>query len=247
MLAERRLLARAEVKAAVSGPLAVDYARTYGWNGIATVHNGVDCRTLSELADARHTSRGEFGYSDDDFLIVTPARFIASKGHQFLLDALEMLRRDHEFEPKAFICGVGPTLEQVRKDVARRYLHRQVTVSPSIPHETLFPLIAAADAVVLPSLAETFGIAAAEAMAVGATCVLTDISGFRELTAGVDCALIVPPADAEALAAAIWRLRSEQGLARELGLTAREHVCGRFDIGPCATQWIEILGALPRA
>jgi glycosyltransferase involved in cell wall biosynthesis len=243
MAAERRLLAGAELKVAVSQAVRDDYAQCFGWHDIAIAHNGVDCRGLVRTAAALPAARAEFGYSDSDFLMVTPARYVVKKGQRVLLDALERLRHDHGFEPKLLMCGVGPLLESIRTEVIVRGLASQVTVSPVIPHERLLPLIAAADAVVLPSLREPFGIAAAEAMALGAACVLSDVDGFRELTAGADCALLVPPGDAESLAAAVLRLHSEPQLAAGLGAAARRHVCERFDIPACAARWIELLEA----
>ena len=90
-------------------------------------------------------------------------------------------------------------------------------------------LITRADVFVFPSLWEGQGNALLEAMAVGAPIVATDIPSTREtLTDGVD-ALLVPPADPPALAAAMARLLGDRELAGRLGAAAAERA-DAFDI-----------------
>ena len=68
-----------------------------------------------------------------------------------------------------------------------------------------------------------------EAMACGTPVVTTGISGIPELVRdGVD-GLIVPPADARALADSMQRLHDDRALAARLGVAARETVRERFD------------------
>lgn len=237
---ERFVLHASDLCVAVSEAVRRDYAAYFGLGNIKVVHNGIDCRGLQAFLPVnRESVRAGFGFSSDDFLIVTPATFVAKKGHGIWLDAIQHLRDTHNFMPKVMLCGDGPLFETIALDAARRGLAGQVKLSPVIPHEKLFPLMVSSDAVVLPSLREPFGIAAAEAMALGAACVLTDVDGFRELTKGADCALLVPAGDPLALADAIDRLQRNPNFAAELGKRAKAHVCATFDITPCASRWSE--------
>ena len=68
---------------------------------------------------------------------------------------------------------------------------------------------------------ESFGIVLVEAMAAGVPVVASDIAGYREVVRhGVD-GLLVPPNDADALAAAIRRVLSEPQLAATLAAAGR--------------------------
>ena len=62
-----------------------------------------------------------------------------------------------------------------------------------------------------------------QAMLAELPCVTTPIGGIPELAEHERTALLVPPRDAAALAAAIARLAADEGLRRELGETARKH------------------------
>ena len=61
-----------------------------------------------------------------------------------------------------------------------------------------------------------------QAMLCELPCVTTAVGGIPELAEHERTALLVPPGDAEALAAAIERLVIDEGLRRELGETARK-------------------------
>ena len=77
-------------------------------------------------------------------------------------------------------------------------------------------LVGADVAVAAATGQESFGYSVVEAMAAGVPVVASDIEGYREVaTDGVD-ALLVPPADAGALAAAIGRVLDDGGLAAGL-------------------------------
>lgn len=63
-----------------------------------------------------------------------------------------------------------------------------------------------ADLCVFPSLYESFGLAALEAMACGAEVVASDTGGFRQTLGPAKCAVLVPPGDARSLAEALHRV-----------------------------------------
>lgn len=239
---ERVVLSSADLCVAVSRAVRHDYETYFGLSGIKIAYNGIDCAALGRVLPVdRAAVRAEFGFAPDDFLIVTPASLLAKKGHAVLIEAVAHLRDTWGVRVKALLCGDGPLKAELAGDIARRGLGDQVVLSPVIPHARLMPLVAAAEAVVMPSLREPFGIAAAEAMALGVPCVLTDVDGFREISARVDSALLVPPGDSAALARAVDRLRREPGEAAERAARARADVCATFDIGQCADRWIQLL------
>jgi len=71
-----------------------------------------------------------------------------------------------------------------------------------------------------PSRYEPFGLAPLEAAQAGAALVLADIPTYRELWDGA--AVFAPADDAQAFAAALNRVASDDGLRRELATSAKE-------------------------
>ncbi len=96
---------------------------------------------------------------------------------------------------------------------------------------------------VLPSRAEGFGLAAAEAAACGLPVVATDASSLPEIVVDGTTGLLVPTDDDDALATALTRLLHDPGLAATLGTQGREHVARRFD----RRQTLDRLLALTRS
>lgn len=91
---------------------------------------------------------------------------------------------------------------------------------------TMVALLAKARALVMPSLAEGFGLPVAEAMAMG-TPVVTSAGGALAETAG-GAALLVDPLDTAAIAAAIARVAQDDALCHALAEAGRARAAARF-------------------
>lgn len=112
----------------------------------------------------------------------------------------------------------------VRARIAQHRLEGAVRLAGFVSDETLACLCSAATAVVVPSLAEGFGLPAVEAAASGAPLALSDLPAHRE-TLG-DAALFFPPESTEALTGALARLAGDESLRRDLSARARAAVAG---------------------
>jgi hypothetical protein len=85
-----------------------------------------------------------------------------------------------------------------------------------LTREDVAALFSTAHVVVDPSLFQGFGLVGLEGMASGAACVLTDSGGINEYAVDGANALVVPPRDEKALAAAIRRLALDAPLRAKL-------------------------------
>ena len=104
--------------------------------------------------------------------------------------------------------------DAVRRRIDALGLGAGIVLPGYVSDEALACLYSGATAVVLPSLAEGFGLPAVEAAACGAPVVLSDIPAHRE-TLGDD-ALYFPPRDAAMLAGLVQRLLGSDMLRRSL-------------------------------
>jgi glycosyltransferase involved in cell wall biosynthesis len=114
-------------------------------------------------------------------------------------------------------------------------------------------LLAELDIFVLPTLKRGEGcpVALLEAMSCGRACIVTDVSGSRDVVQNEKCGLIVRPEDVEALAAALCRLVSSKEMRGALGTLARERVLQNYTVEKEAAAlkaiYEEILGPRRRA
>lgn len=101
-----------------------------------------------------------------------------------------------------------------------------------VPAGELAAHVAAMDVLVLPSMgggAESFGIVLIEAMASGKPAIATDIPGVRRVVDQDLNGFLVPPGDAEALAARLRQVVEDRGLRARLGVHGRNKAVERYD------------------
>ncbi len=141
-------------------------------------------------------------------LVLAVGRLHAQKGYEVLLDALPLLGPD----VTVAVAGDGPLAAALAARAPQvRWLGRRTDVAD---------LYAAADVVVLPSVWEARSLTAQEALLAGRPLVATAVGGLPELLG--DGALLVPPGDAAALAAAVCGLLEDPAAARQLAERGRE-------------------------
>ncbi len=163
---------------------------------------------------ARFTSAGGSGAPGGVPTILSPGRLVWEKGHQDVLRALALLRREgaHEQAARArvLIVGRGPEEKRLRAYAQELGLSAQVEFRGFIPYEQMPAVYADASCLVLASLPTTyweeqFGMVLAEAMAAGLPILASSSGAIPEVTEG-------PPPRARLFAPGDW-----VGLARLLG------------------------------
>jgi glycosyltransferase involved in cell wall biosynthesis len=91
-------------------------------------------------------------------------------------------------------------------------------------------LLASVNVSVMPSLNEALSNVLLESMAAGAPTVATRVGGTPEAVVDGQTGLLVPPADADALATAIIRLLADTALASHLGHAARQRIADVYSV-----------------
>ncbi len=193
------------------------------------IHNGIDLdRVRPSAPDARGRIRRELRLGDADVLL-TVGRLHPEKGQSYLFRALPGLRRR---APRPFVlllAGAGQCEAQYREELAGlrcQDIVRFLGFRHDVPD-----LIAGADVVVQPSVAEAFGLAVAEALYLGTPVVAARVGGIPEIvTDGVD-GVLVPPCDPRAIEDALAGLLNDpHSRQRLLGAgTTKVSRCFRFE------------------
>jgi glycosyltransferase involved in cell wall biosynthesis len=148
-------------------------------------------------------------------IVLGVGRLAAQKGFGTLISAAARWQ-SRPAVPLLLIAGEGPLDAELRRQAgtdgaAVRFLG---------PRDDVPALLAAADVVVVPSTWEGQPLIVQEALRAGRPLVATRVGGITELT-GEDGALLVPPGDPAALAAAVSRLLDDPQAAARLSAAAR--------------------------
>ncbi len=96
-----------------------------------------------------------------------------------------------------------------------------VHLSGSIPRSKMPQFWNSVDIAVVPSLSESFGLVALEALACGVPVIATAVGGLKEVVVDGECGLLVPPGDAASLSSALRALISNTSLRERLAAGAR--------------------------
>jgi glycosyltransferase involved in cell wall biosynthesis len=148
-------------------------------------------------------------------VVLAVGRLAPQKALDVLVDAAARWRH-REPAPLTVIAGDGP-LKAALADQAGTAGTEVLLLGA---RDDVPALLAVADVVVLPSRWEARALVLQEAMQLGRPIVATRVGGTPELT-GPDGAVLVPPGDPDALAAAVVAVLDDQLLAARLGGAAR--------------------------
>jgi len=187
-------------------------ARGIAPDAVEVVPSGVDTQHFRGL-DGR-AARARLAIEPDEPVLAIVASLHERKGHAVLLDALALLANDG-VRPLVLAAGTGPEGQGLRDLAARLGLASRIRWLGRVPD--VRPVLAAADVVVMPSLAEGLGVAAIEAMAAGRPVVASAVGGLPELIRDGEQGSLVAPRDPEALAAALLRCVRDPALRERLG------------------------------
>ena len=196
------------------------------------IENGVDTGRFRPDPEARDAVRAELGLAPQDLVVGAAMRFDPMKNLPGWLDAAVRVLAAMP-GTRFVLCGQG--MEPGNASLAGLLKARGLegTVSLLGQRPDVERVLAGLDVYLSASLGESFPNAAAEAMACGVPCVLTDVGACARLAG--DTGRVVPAGDSDPLARAVIELLSLPAPERAaLGPAARERVAADFSMARMA-------------
>ncbi len=240
-LARRKYLSGVEHYIPIS-EAAADSLRSAGVpdERMTLIPSGVRVSSFRD-AEGDRSLLAAWGAPEGRFVIGTVAALEKEKGLDVLVRAAGIVLRGRD-DCTFVIIGEGAEIGSLREGIDRAGLSRRVVIAEPVRRlEIVMPLFTL---FVLPSLVEGMSTSLAAAMASGRAIVASRTGGIPEVV-GDDAAVLVPPGDAEALAAAIGMLLSDPRRREELAEIASRRA-GRFDIGRTIEATITLYRSLER-
>lgn len=229
----------------------------------ATVYNGIPLQKLDRYQREmdRAAVRSALGYGADDFVVLHIGTICGRKGQIYTAKAASALMssgsvpnmkvlmvgaryiRDHEI---AYIDHIKETITSAGLSWAR-YEDTPVDQRGVAPftimdiQSSVLRFYMAADVVLVPSLNEVLPLVIGEAMAFRKPIICSRIDAIPEAVTHETEGFLIPPADADALGAAIKRVYDSPALAKRLGDAGRNRVERQFSYAFMCLRYRELM------
>lgn len=223
----------ADLTVAVSEAVSARHesARVVTSRSLRVIPNGVDTAHFRPDAMRRESTRRLLGLGEE-FTWLAAGRLMWKKGYGQLLRAFSSLGRG-----VLLVAGEGPQEAELRALASElaadvRFLGQRSDIAD---------LMRASDAFVQASVVEGLPVALLEAASSGLASVTTDVGGTAEIVRHERTGYVLPPGNAETLAAAMSRMMSlPVAERRALGLAARDHVAAHYETAVVLSKWEDL-------
>ncbi len=230
----QKLLARRAHVVAITAHLA-DYMRALGATRVLVAHDGFRAARFADLP-SRAEARATGGLPQDAFVLGYVGRLHTMgmpKGLDTLIEAIALATKEEAPLNLLLVGGPPEGIETLGVHWAALGLSLERLHTPGqVPAEAVPRYLAAMDVGTLPlPWTEHFAYHASalklfEYMAAGCAVLASNLPSTAEVVRDGETALLVPPGDATAWAAAIRRLRDDPALRERLSAQARQEVQG---------------------
>jgi len=210
--------------------------KIYHVNGV-----GVDISRFHSVdAAEKHALRAEYGYSDDDFLMIYPADFCERKNQNMLFDALKILLDKHN-NFRLLLPGLEEKAQPFIDYAKQIGVYDKVDVLGY--RRDIDRLVGMCDASLSSSRQEGLPINLIEAMAIGNAIVATDVRGNNDLVEQGVNGYLVPLNDSKAMAECILKLYNDKSLSEKFKNNNRKMVL-KYEENSVISEMIKIYGEL---
>jgi glycogen synthase len=199
------------------------------WNGVDPAK--YDPAKVSN--EERLTLRRRYGVQDNETLLFFIGRLVTVKGIDKLVRAMPLVLKDFP-NTKLLVLGIGDLEQEIRCIADGLGIHDKIIMRAEfISEEERIRHYAAADAVVLPSLYEPFGIVCTEALSMAKPTVVgaRGTNGMREqvIPSGEkQCGIHVNPFEPKDIAWGITQVLQSPDKAKQWGQNGRQRVIEEF-------------------
>jgi len=136
---------------------------------------------------------------------------------------------------RLLVVGDGPDRAMAEARVEQAGLSQRVHFAGNVRH--LEPVLRACAVFVLPSQTESFGLAAAEALASGVPVVASRVGGLPEVVRHGETGFLEALDDVGAMSGRVAQLLDDEGLRLRMGEAARADVVARFRAQPVVDRY----------
>ena len=171
----------------------------------------------------RNESRRILNLDLQENIVLFVGRIDSLKGIDYLVEAMRQLGQKFPFRLQVVggSLDASPELNELKSKIQEADLTDRVDIIGSVSQEKLVYYYNSCDIFVMPSLHESFGLAALEAMACGIPVVVSDVGGLKTFVTDSETGFLVAPANANEIAVRIALLLENDSLRNQMGEKAQ--------------------------
>lgn len=203
---------------------------------VSVICNGIDTAGWPFAMRRKHDGPAE---------LLFVGRLEYEKGVHDVIAALPRIRRTHPGTTLT-IAGDGTQYDWLVEEARKNKVTKAVNFIGRVDHSGLLELLHRADAAVLPSHYEPFGIVALEAAAAGTPLVTSNVGGLGEAVINGKTGVSCPPRNVGALAAAVRQVLDDPPAAQQRALAARDRLNHDFSWQHVAAETSDVYLAAKR-
>lgn len=193
---------------------------------IEVIPNGIDMDSFNLQFD-KEEFRKKYAL-DDEKIIFCIGRHVYEKGVQLLIEAAPDIINNCE-NTKFIIAGKGEMTEGLKERVRGLGLEKKILFVGYMENEEKIKMYKVADAAVVPSLYEPFGIVALEAMAAGCPVVISDVGGLKELVEHKVNGLKAVAGSRDSLRDNLLMILKDEELHKAVGENCNEFISNKYN------------------
>ena len=195
-------------------------------NKIELIYNGIDLDKIDKAKENPVDLKQEFGIANNKIIIGNIGRLSYQKGHEFLVEAVELLKQQRD-DFIVLIIGDGERAEEIKNLVSSKGLDDHIIFTGF--RDDVYNLLPGLDFLVHTARWEGFGFVIAEAMAAGLPVVSTDVSNISEIVVDGKTGYLAEAEDSEDIASKMLKM-IEQKNKNDFGIKGRKVIEEKFSL-----------------
>lgn len=207
------------------------------------IYHGVDLKMFTPMD--KNIARARLNLPVNKHVIFTAKHHWPQYGIEYLIKSIpEVVSKVGDV---LFVIGGDGPLRAFHESLARSLgVSDYVIFVGQIPRELMPYYYASSDIVVVPSLQESWGLVATEAMASARPVIASNVGGLREQVIDGFNGFLVPPRDPKAIADRILYFLENPSEIEKMGLNGRRLAEERFDIEKRIDKILEVYASINR-
>ncbi len=209
---------------------------------VVQIYNGVDQQRFRPRSSWLREALPAGFAAPGVVVLGTVGRLSGEKDQLTLVRAFKLAcARNPQSQLRLVLVGDGPLQADIKQEILAAQLTEQVWMPGA--RSDIAEILRALDIFVLPSLGEGISNTILEAMASGLAVIATRVGGNPELVVDNETGVLVPAADAEAMAQAIGRYLTLPSLIRQHGEAGRACVEREYSMEAMVRHYMAVYDA----